>query len=94
MLRHVPLVQLFVEFCRTMRVREAGFIPKWIKENTADPRQCTDKSNKNDGSDIAPLSLKNLTGAFIVISIGYVASIIILLLEHLTIKVLALNFGL
>ena len=69
-------------------MREAGLIQKWAKENTADPRQCTDQRKKNDGSDISPLSLKNLTGAFFVIFIGYFTSLTSFILEHLTRKCL------
>ena len=55
-----------------MRMREAGLVDHWIKNFRADAHQCVKnkRNSKIEKDDINPLTLRGLTGAFIVLLTG------------------------
>lgn len=67
-----------------MRMREVGLLSKWYKENSPDPRPCLrDKRAKYDRVIPAASSLKSLLGAFVVLIIGLLISVLGFILETL-----------
>jgi len=59
-----------------MRMREAGFISKWYKDSSPDVHQCIHKKkDDSDQSNVSPLKLYSLLGAFLFLFIGYVAAL-------------------
>jgi hypothetical protein len=68
-----------------MVMREAGLLDHWIKKIRPDVRRCLNNSKKKSSSEtsFAALSLKNLNGAFIILGIGYVATLFVFIGEHI-----------
>lgn len=61
---------------RLMRMREAGLISKWYKDSSPDVHQCIQKKkDDSDQSNVSPLKLYSLLGAFLFLFIGYVAAL-------------------
>lgn len=60
-----------------------GLIDYWNDLNFANPYQCLDKKVTKKSSSHPRLSLKNLTGAFVVLLAGYATSLIVFIIEHL-----------
>ncbi len=57
-----------------------GLIEHWIASNYANPHQCLKKNVRKENPR---LSLKNLTGAFVVLLVGWGTSFFIFLAERL-----------
>lgn len=67
-----------------MRMREAGLVDYWYKQGLADARNCVRPKKKGiEEEGLSPLTLKGLTGAFIVIILGSVMASLLLLGELL-----------
>ncbi len=65
-----------------MRMREAGLINKWNRENLPDVRRCIDSSSQQESTEgKEPLNLKSLSSAFVLIIIGLALSFIALIVE-------------
>lgn len=62
-------------------MREAGLIDEWNKRFQPDARKCLLKSKNNHS--LKPLELRNLFGAFVVIAVGCIVSLIIFMGEQL-----------
>ena len=66
-------------------MRDAGLLSQWIKALTPVVHQCVKGGNKNLPQEIiqeiAPLTLKNLSGPFTILCIGYLISFIALIFE-------------
>jgi len=73
-----------------LRLREVGFIDVWLKQTIADPTYCLrtvdqETNNKKNDDDKKPLTLKGLSGAFIILGSGYsiaIAAFIVELVHH------------
>jgi len=67
-------------------MNEAGLTSKWYKENSPDIHQCQ-KTKKQimqqQSSNISPLNLKSLAGAFGAIGIGFIIASIVLMIEKI-----------
>jgi hypothetical protein len=63
-----------------MRMREAGLIDEWNKKFQPDARKCLLKSKKNH--NLKPLDLGNLFGAFVVVAVGFLVSLVIFMGEQ------------
>lgn len=61
-----------------MRMREAGLVNQWIKEYRADANQCVKnkRNSKIEKDDMSPLTLRGLTGAFVVLIAGTTLALI------------------
>ncbi len=61
-----------------MRMREAGLVNQWIKEYRADAHHCVKnkRNSKIEKDDISPLTLRGLTGAFVVLIAGTTLALI------------------
>ena len=71
---------------RMLRLREVGFIDVWLKQTIADPTYCLRKvdqeiNNKKNDDDKKPLTLKGLSGAFIILGSGYSIAIAVFIVE-------------
>ena len=66
---------------RIIRMRQAGLLSKWYIDNRPDPRQCLD--DNKDNSDFSPLTLGELTGAFIALFTGYVLALLFFVGERI-----------
>jgi len=64
-------------------MREAGLITYWYPKGLADVHQCVHTKKKGSIDDMDPLSLKGLTGAFLVIISGSLMTILIFLREKI-----------
>lgn len=66
-----------------MRLYESGLILKWYKEVSADPRPCLRDAYqmKKQEHEMAPLTLKGLTGLFTGLIAGYLLAIVAFLGE-------------
>ena len=66
-----------------MRLRESGIFPKWYKDFNQDTRPCYDekKKMKSAADEFQPLSNKRLSGAYVALSIGYVVSLLVLVVQ-------------
>ena len=65
-----------------MHIHEAGLYEVWWKEFTADPSYClkrNEQQKKAGDDDKKPLTLKGLSGAFLVLLIGYAIAILVFL---------------
>ena len=71
-----------------MKIEQSGLAAKWWKDYGNDPSYCLGKIKKhmkNDDrtTDKHRLSLKDLSGAFLILIVGYVVSIITFIFERL-----------
>lgn len=57
-----------------MRMREAGLIAQWYKENKPDIHQCLQVKTKTDA--IQSLTLKQVSLAFVALVAGFIMSVI------------------
>jgi hypothetical protein len=87
---YYSIVQNFLNeiflFYRILRLRETGLISYWEKNFQADPRPClNDNSQRRRGRDKSAtptrLSLKNLSGAFVILVVGYLIAFLVFLNE-------------
>lgn len=62
-----------------------GLIEHWIKFHQAMPHKCLAEAAQKQAAQ-PRLSLKNLTGAFIILLAGYVLSITVFIVEYLSAK--------
>ena len=63
-----------------MKAHEGGFINLWYDRNVADASRCLNPVRHQDDDKIR-LTLSGLSGAFVVLAIGYGISLFILLCE-------------
>ena len=69
-------------------MREAGLLKQWSKEFAVDVHQCLDHHKKKQDANHAPaLTLKSLTGSFVILCLGYTLSFIVLLSEKVRSKI-------
>ena len=71
-----------------MKIEQAGLAAKWWKDYGNDPTHCFDKIKKEmknfDTSSVKHrLSLRDLSGAFLILLVGYVVSITTFIFERL-----------
>jgi hypothetical protein len=64
-------------------MNQFGLIEHWIASYQAMPHQCLAQAAKKRRDETPRLSLKNLTGAFAVLVIGYVISFLVFVFERL-----------
>ena len=64
-----------------MRMREVGLNAKWERDRMPDAHQCVDVKKDSDPSGIKSIPIQGLSGAFLVLAIGYVASFGVFLCE-------------
>jgi len=67
-------------------MREAGLVDHWIKEFRAKAHQCVKnkRNSKIEKDDINPLTLRGLTGAFIVLLAGVVLAFVVFIGERIS----------
>ena len=67
-----------------MRMRENGLIKKWVGDFRADARQCVQKRRNSEihPDDMSPLPLPAFAGAFAVLLIGILFSLIVIAGEY------------
>ncbi len=67
-----------------MRMSEAGLIPQWSKQNKPDVHQCIDKRKRHSRiiEDSVTVSLRGMSGAFLVLLVGYGLSIFVFIGER------------
>ena len=68
-----------------MRMSQAGLIRRWEKQYRPNVRQCTEINvkHKNDKNRLSKLSMGHLSGAFIALLTGYVASFTVFIGERI-----------
>ena len=75
---------------RTMIMREGGLIDQWLKIFRADAGHCVGKAKEitsfSSDTSFAPLTVKNLNGAFFILGVGYLAAFLIFICECITLK--------
>ena len=64
---------------RILELRENGLLQHWQNKYNPKLDKCMDAAPKKDKNH--PISLKNLTGAFVVLLVGYFISLISFLVE-------------
>jgi ionotropic glutamate receptor len=70
-------------------MRDFGLLDFWAKWYQPDVRQCLEKADnimqlkKSSKKDSTRLSLKNLTGAFVILIVGYLVSFVAFLAEKI-----------
>jgi ionotropic glutamate receptor len=64
-------------------LNQFGFIDFWIQSYQATPHRCLSQSVRKKKWETPRLSLKNLTGAFAVLVIGYSVSFLVFIFERL-----------
>lgn len=73
-----------------MIMREGGLIDQWLKIYRADAGRCISKAKEitsfSSDTSFAPLSVKNLNGAFFILGVGYLAAFIIFICECVAFK--------
>ena len=65
-----------------MKMMEAGLLDFWYGQGLPDVHQCSDNNHFNDRRNISALNLKNLTGAFSILVVGYILSIVVFIFEN------------
>ena len=79
---------------RILEMRAIGLIDIWTQWYQPDVRQCLDEADKitKTAAQKEPprLSLKNLTGAFVVLLIGYVVSFLVFLVENIFYRIMGI----
>lgn len=70
-----------LEACSIMRMNEAGVLNKLLIPFTGDGGKCN-LTPKKGNEELSAISLKGLTGAFIILFIGSVLSLISFVLER------------
>lgn len=69
-------------------MREGGLIVRWMKMYRASADLCLQKAKDvlsfSPYNSFAPLTLKNLSGAFVILASGYLAAFLVLIAENLT----------
>ena len=74
---------------RLMRMDENGLLDYWLKQVSADPTYCFNKiqqqiiNQKGNRKDKKPLTLNSLSGAFLVLGVGYALAIGAFIVEML-----------
>lgn len=63
-----------------MQLREVGLLDEWATRSRPDPRQCLFQKTKHTAKS---LTLKGLSGGFVVLAFGIVASVLVFVLEHI-----------
>ncbi len=63
-----------------MNADAIGLFKLWWRIGTCDPTRCLNQS-RNRNVAIGPLTLGNLSGAFVVLGIGYALSLLSIILE-------------
>ena len=76
------------ENCRITEIMDYGLLEFWTLQYQSDVRKCLDKSEKlmqvKPSSDGPPrLSLRNLTGAFVILLFGYMVALFVFVAEKL-----------
>ena len=64
-----------------MEMREFGLIEHWEKKFTPQPDECFDKYKEIP--DKPRISLKNLSGAFVVLVVGFAIALLVILIEKI-----------
>jgi len=66
-------------------MQSAGLLNLWLNDNTIDPTTCLKKINQEmdpkKTDDLKPLTLKGLSGAFIILGVGYALAIAAFIVE-------------
>lgn len=71
-------------FYRLIELNAFGLIEYWMKFHVASPRQCLDTITRHNKQSANPrLSLKNLTGAFVILGFGCMISFLVFVIERL-----------
>ena len=70
-----------------MKQREAGLLIHWNTIFTPDAGQCIHHGQKKEPDVVKPLDIKSLTGAFIVLGLGSIASLIAFFHERLVFNI-------
>ena len=79
---------LKLHFYRTLRLLEAGLISLWVNWFEPNARPCWNNNNddrnaKSNKKPLVRLSLTNLTGAFVVLTVGCLVSLLAFLIERI-----------
>ena len=75
--------KMMIYVCRIIEMNAFGLIDYWIASYTKKPYQCLTKKRGRQRQELSRLSLKNCTGAFIVLLFGIVVSFLVLIVELL-----------
>lgn len=75
---------------RIQRYLQAGLFDKWESKYVPTPRQCMELETRRD-NELRRLSLSDLTGAFIILGVGYLLSVFFFSLEIIIKRFLSLN---
>lgn len=71
-------------------MREGGLIDQWLKMFRANAGYCVGKAKEitsfSSDTSFAPLTVKNLNGAFFVLGVGYLIAFFIFICEWVTFK--------
>ena len=66
-------------------MQAAGLLNLWLNDNAIDPTTCLKKINQEmdpkKTDDLKPLTLKNFSGAFIILEVGYALAIAAFIVE-------------
>jgi ionotropic glutamate receptor len=69
---------------RLLELQQTGLIDFWDTWFRPMPPQCNGKApTKRSGNKLSALSLKNLTGAFLLLAVGLSLSLLVFLLEQI-----------
>lgn len=66
-----------------MQLREVGLLDEWVKRARPNPIQCLVKKNAHT---VKTLTLKGLSGVFVVLAFGIALSILIFIVEQIVIR--------
>jgi hypothetical protein len=77
-----------LHFYRTLRLLEAGLVSLWVNWFEPNSRPCWNNNNdnrnaKSNKKPLVRLSLSNLTGAFVVLAVGFLVSTLVFLIERI-----------
>ncbi len=79
--------KLYCNICfnqiRLLELMQIGLIDHWDSWFRPMPPQCDGKPKSGNKTKTSPLSLKNLTGAFLVLLVGLSLSILVFLIEKI-----------
>ena len=70
-----------------MEMEAAGLFRKWWKEMITDPTRCLNYQ-REQRDKIAPLTFGQLSGAFVVLAVGFTLALLVLILESIYHRVL------
>lgn len=90
-MRYITYIDEILVIIRILELRDFGLLDFWAKRFQPDLRQCFDEADKimqpkkstGRKDSLSRLSIKNLTGAFVVLAVGYLFSFLVFLAEKI-----------